>query len=116
MAGETTNVKVARLETQMDNFGSELKEVKSIVKEVNIKLDNYSNLQGEIKNLEAEIREERINRKAAETDFAKYKDEIRKEIQTSRRYKTLSNIVIGLVCAVSGSLLTVLIINYLDSH
>lgn len=85
---ETVSEKVVRLETQMANVTSEVLEVKSLVKEVIIKVDNFTNIQNEVLMLKSEILE--------------------------LKKRTFRNsLIFPVAAAVSGSVLTVLILSYI---
>lgn len=108
------------LETMKQGFEEFRKEVRVDIAKLGGKIDTLAELStdGKLKYeiLQHEHTDNRHNIETLEKDFKEYKETIRDEIKTIRRYKNLSNIVIAIVSATAASILTFLIIEYLRSR
>lgn len=105
------------LETMKEGFDEFKKEVRLDLAKLGGKIDTLTEISTDSK-LKYEIlqHEHTDNRHSIDSlkkDFKEYKEIIRKEIQLLRRYKVISNVLIGVFSATGASLLTFLIIEVL---
>lgn len=112
---ETLKVEIETLKVGFDDFK---KESKADIARLGGKIDTLIDLSSDQK-LKYEIlqHEHNDNKQAIiliQKDFKDYKEANRDEIKLLKRYRNLSNIVIGILSAVASSVLTFLIIEFLS--
>lgn len=105
------------IETLKDGFDDFKKESKADISRLGGKIDTLIELSSDQK-LKYEIlqHEHNDNKQTIlnmQKDFKEYKEANRDEIKTLKRYRNLSNVVIGISSAVTSSVVTFLVIEYI---
>lgn len=111
---ETLKLELETLKSGVDEFKKEIKsDVGKLEGKIDILIEMSSDQKLKYEILQHEHNDNKHAIDAIQKDFKDYKEANREEIKTLKRYRNLSNVVIGISSAVTSSVVTFLVIEYI---